>query len=138
MAKIIMSDFGSIRNALNNLIIAETKAALRLVPEKRIEEGNLDSLCRIVVSDGADYSPRDLRVRAVWLDDNDILWVAGLENDDDYLTEYQEDRTDWLDITDFQYLIEQLKGLMPEGEYDLTNAADLQELDTKAHNKTEY
>lgn len=149
MAKIITSNFGSIHDALNKMIIGEVKAALRLVPG---QEFMGPSLCSIVVSDGANYEPKDVTVDGVWLhndkfyfdghvnirssgyaDDNDEPErIEGGEGDEETL------ETDWLDITDFQYLIEQLKDKMPDGNYDLTNGADLHELDSQAHNKWNY
>lgn len=121
----IRHDFGSIHDALNKMIIGEVKAALRLVPEQ-MHQGA--SLCRIVVSDGDDYAPKDVAVDMVWLH-HDKLYFSGHimppdwrdPNDDPEQFEGGEGdeenaETNWLDITDFQYLIEQMKDLMPESE----------------------
>lgn len=118
--KVIVSDFSAMQNALNKIIIAELKAALKLVPDQKIGEQyarNMDdpSLCRIVVSEGEDYYPRDLAVWKAWLDNEGKLHVAGgTDGETIFATEYTEDDAFWMDITDFQYLIEQLKGLMPD------------------------
>lgn len=136
MAKITTSDFGAIHEALNKMIIGEVKAALRLVPGKNIEGG---SLCRVVVSPNGDYEPRDLCVEKVWLDDEGAICFSGTENHGSYIVD--DDPDAWteddglLDISDFHYLIEQLKEMMPDGEYDLTNGVDLHNLDRKAHDK---
>lgn len=138
MAKIITSDFGSIHDALNKMIIAEVKAALRLLPGKciSVDAWKGESLCRIVVSDVDDYHPVDASVTKAWLaDTGKISIIATVDGVSGLFT---EDETDWLDITDFQYLIEQMKDKMPDGNYDLTNGADLHELDSKAHNKLNY
>jgi hypothetical protein len=77
MAKMIRHDFGGIHDALNKMIIAEVKAALEQLPGKRIEGG---SLCRVVVSPGCDYEPRDLCVDKVWIGEENILCFSGTEN----------------------------------------------------------
>ncbi len=145
MAKIITTDFSAIQDALNRIIIGEVKAALRLVPEQ-MHQGA--SLCRIVVSDGGNYATKDVAVDMVWLH-HDKLYFSGHimppdwrdPNDDPEQFEGGEgdeenDETDWLDITDFHYLIEQLKDLMPESEYphNLTNASDRIALDAAINN----
>ena len=116
MAKFIRHDFGSIHDALNKMIIAEVKAALMELPDKEIEG---PSLCRIVVSDGDDYEPKDVAVDRVWLH-KDRLYFYGhimpllddgnIEPDEFEGGEGDEDttETDWLDITDFAYLIDQI------------------------------
>ena len=142
MAKITTSDFGAIHDALNKMIIGEVKAALRLVPGKHAESGAARvPLCRIVVSDNANYQPEDIGVTRIWLGDDGMLRFQGFVYDHGSVedaSDWDEDCADWLDITDFQYLIEHLKELMPDGEYDLTNGADLHELDCKAHEKLNY
>ena len=125
MATIITTDFGSIHDALNNLIIGEVKAALRLVPGNAMEtKVHRVPLCRIVVSAPGDYLPCDLSVRRVWIDKDGILCF----------TEYEEryespcvwtENDDMLDITDFHYLIEQCKEQMPDGEHNLRSGEDL-------------
>ena len=110
MAKMIRHDFGSIHDALNKMIVAEVKAALELLPEKCIAAKDWRvPLCRIVVSDPFDYNPTDLGVRRVWLDEGGELcfseYTANQDEDGIY------DRTendDLLDITDFEYLIDQI------------------------------
>ena len=118
MAKFIRHDFGGIHDALNKMIIAEVKAALELLPEKYIrEEGN--TLCRIIIGPDCDYSPRNIAVDEVWVDEKDgllhiygrdlthedcydINWADNVEPD-----EWTED-DDLYDITDFEYLIDQI------------------------------
>lgn len=108
MAKMIRHDFGGILDALNKMIIAEVKAALELLPEKRIEG---DMLCRVVVSPDCDYEPRDLCVEKVWIDEGKLCFT-GTENHGSYIVD--DDPDPWtendglLDITDFEYLIDQI------------------------------
>lgn len=135
MAKITTSDFGAIHDALNKMIIGEVKAALRLVPGKKIEWNGQASLCRIVVSGIDDYNPVDASVTKVWLDADDHLEIYGTVHG---TTGWFSEDDDLLDITDFKYLIEQLKDMMPDGEHDLTNGADLHDLDRKAHDKLNF
>lgn len=135
MAKITTSDFGAIHDALNKMIIGEVKAALRLVPGKRIEWNGQVSLCRIVLSDNDNYNPVDASVTKVWLDADDHLEIYGTVHG---TTGWFSEDDDLLDISDFKHLIEQLKDMMPDGEYDLTNGADLHNLDRKAHDKLNY
>lgn len=116
MAKMIRHDFGSIHDALNKMILAEVKAALSVLPEQEMEG---PSLCRIVVSDGNDYEPKDVAVDRVWLH-KDRLYFYGhimplpddgnIEPDEFEGGEGDEEttETDWLDIADFGYLIEQI------------------------------
>jgi hypothetical protein len=116
MAKFIRHDFGAIHEALNKLIIAEVKTALMELPEQEIEG---PSLCRIVVSDGDDYEPKDVAVDRVWLHKDRLYFYGhimplpddgniepgefeGGEGDEETI------ETDWLDITDFGYLIDQI------------------------------
>lgn len=128
MATIITTDFGIIHDALNKLIIGEVKAALKLVSEQWMQG---PSLCRIVVSKNDDYVPKDVAVDNVWLH-NDKLYFDGHlmplpddGNDDPEQYEGDEDDSDWLDITDFHYLIEQCKDKMPDGEHNLRSGEDL-------------
>lgn len=118
MAKFIRHDYGAIHDALNSMIIAEVKAALMELPEKCIrEEGS--TLCRIIIGPGSDYSPRNIAVDEVWVDEEDGLlhiygrdltheacfdknWADNVEPD-----EWTED-DDLYDITDFAYLIDQI------------------------------
>ena len=125
MAKITFHDFGAIHYALNKMIIAEVKAALELLPEKRMEADGPASLCRIVVSHSSDYDPADVGVRRAWIDkDGDLCfseYTAG--QDDDGIYDYTED-DDLLDITDFKYLIEQIAEVFDgKGEHVLPNRA---------------
>lgn len=115
----VASDFSAMHDAINKIIISEVKAAMRLLPGKKIGEQyarpkDAPSLCRIVVSDIDNYYPRDMSVWAVWLDNEDKLHVAGGEDGEDiFPTDYTEEDADWLDITDFQYLIEQIADQLP-------------------------
>lgn len=117
MAKLIRHDFGGIHDALNKMIIDEVKAALSLLPDQMIEG---PSLCRIVVSDGDNYDPKDVAVDLVWLH-NDKLYFDGHIMQPDWMDPNIEPdtfsggegdnatiETDWLDITDFAYLIDQI------------------------------
>lgn len=127
MAKITFHDFGSIHDALNDMIIAEVKAALELLPEKRIEDG---SLCRVVVSPNCDYDPRDLCVEKVWLDEDGTLCFSGTENHGSFIIDDDSDEwtenDDLLDITDFEYLIEQIAAKVnDDGHHVLPNKAFL-------------
>ena len=120
MAKMIRHDYGAIHEALNNMIVAEVKAWLEQMPEKRMEGG---SLCRVVVSPNGDYEPRDLCVEKVWLDDDGMLCFSGTENHGSYIVDDDPDawteNDDLLDITDFAYLIDQMVEQleMPEGAW---------------------
>lgn len=143
MAKIITTDFGAIHDALNRIIIGEVKAALRLVPGKRISWDGKTPLCRIILSPNEEYIPRDVEVLGVYIDKqspdkNDTLRIEGRNADDnnDSIGILWWEDTDWLDITDFHYLIEQLKDLMPESEnpHVLTNSFDRIALDTVLRN----
>ena len=116
MAKMIRHDYGAIHDALNKMIVAEVKAALSLLPEKCIESQHIAPLCRIVVSDGDNYAPKDFSVYKVWIE-GDSLHVAGRIEDCDFDAEYTED-DDLLDITDFGYLIDQIAERV-KGEHDI-------------------
>ena len=134
MAKIIRHDYSGIQDALNKMIIAEVKAALELLPEKCIrEEGH--SLCRIIIGPADDYSPRNVAVDEVWVDDKDKLlhiygrdlthadcfdqnWADNVEPD-----EWTED-DDLLNITDFGYLIDQIaQQVEVDKTYNLPNGS---------------
>ena len=120
MAKMIRHDFGAIHDALNKMIVAEVKAALELLPEKCIrEEGH--TLCRIVIGSDCEYSPRNVAVDEVWVDEKDGLlhiygrdltfdqnWVDNVEPD-----EWTEE-ADLYDISDFEYLIDQIAAKVPD------------------------
>lgn len=108
MAKMIRHDFNAIHEALNEMIIAEVKAALQLLHWKKIEADGQVPLCRIVVSPNCDYSPRDMRVMKVWVDNANVLHIKGLEGDEDLLMEEYTENDDMLDIIDFAYLIDQI------------------------------
>jgi len=116
MAKIIRHDYGAIHDALNKMILAEVKTALSLLPEQEIEG---PSLCRIVVSDGDDYEPKDVAVDRVWLHKGRLYFYGhimplpddgNIEPDEFEGGEGDEEtsETDWLNITDFGYLIDQI------------------------------
>lgn len=104
MEKIIRHDYIRIHNALNKIIIADAKAALKRLPEKRIESS---TLCRVIMSDGGIYEPADLCVNKVWLADDGLLHMAGHVEFGNYDAEYTEE-DDMLDITDFAYMIDQI------------------------------
>ena len=106
----IRHEYGSIHDALNKMIIAEVKAALELLPEKKMEADDWRvPLCRIVVSDGYDYNPTDLGVRRVWIDKGGELCFSEYtaNQDEDGIYDHTEN-DDLLDITDFEYLIDQI------------------------------
>ena len=108
MAKFIRHDYGAIHDALNEMIIAEVKAALELLPGKciSVDAWKGESLCRIVVSGVDDYQPEDASVTKAWIDEGGMLHLYATSHG---TTGYWiEDETDWLDITDFGYLIVQI------------------------------
>lgn len=133
MAKMIRHDFGGILEALNKMIIAEVKAALELLPEKCIrEEGT--ALCRIIIGPSADYSPRNIAVDEVWVDDKDgLLHIYGRDvtseacqldpNVADNVEPDEWTEQDGLyDITDFEYLIDQIaEQVEGDATYNLPN-----------------
>lgn len=118
MAKMIRHDFSGILDALNKMIIAEVKAALERLPEKCIrEEGH--SLCRIIIGPEGDYSPRNVAVDEVWVDEKDgLLHIYGrdLTHEDCFDQNWADnvEPDEWTeedslyDITDFDYLIDQI------------------------------
>lgn len=132
MAKIIRHDYGAIHEALNKMIVAEVKAALELLEEKCIrEEGS--SLCHIIISTNSDYSPCDVAVDEVWVDEKDGLLhiygrsITGEACIDQNVADNVEpdewtEQDDLLDITDFAYLIDQIAEQV-EGDktYNLPN-----------------
>lgn len=114
--RLIRHDFGTIHDALNNMIVAETKAALMQLPDKEFEKTDgCAPLCRIVVSNGFDYNPIDLNVKRVWLNGNGELCFSEYlaEEDEDDVYAFTEN-DDLLDITDFGYLIDQIAENSPE------------------------
>ena len=115
MAKIVRHDFSGIHKALNELIIAEVKAALALLPGKSVEADGRVPLCHLVISPNGDYAPRDVSVRYVTLQDNGRLAIGGTDNGYDHITEYDED-DDMLDITDFAYLIDRIAVMVEDGK----------------------
>lgn len=122
MAKMIRHDYGAIHDALNKMILAEVKAALELVPGKciSVDAWKGESLCRIVVSGVDDYQPVDASVTKAWLADaGKISIIATVDGVSGLFT---EDETDWLNITDFAYLINQIAEQV-EGDktYNLPN-----------------
>jgi hypothetical protein len=128
MAKFITTDFGKIHDALNILILNEVKEALGLLPEEWMEG---PSLCRIVVSKADDYSPKDVAVDNIWVNNDKIYFdghIMPLPDDANVEPEQyegDEDDTDWIDITDFQYLISQIKNKLPKKvTYTISNKAD--------------
>ena len=129
MAKMIRHDFGSIHDALNKMIIAEVKAALELLPEREIGATNGLPLCRIVVSDNVDYKPENLGVTRIWLDDEGKLHFQAFVYVHDCVedvSDWDEDCADWLDITDFEYLIDQIaEQVEGDAAYNLPNGSVL-------------
>ena len=118
MAKLIRHDFGAIHEALNKMIIAEVKAALELLEEKCIREEGC-ALCRIVIGPTDDYSPRNVAVDEVWVDEKDgLLHIYGrdLTHEDGFDQNWADnvEPDEWTeedslyDITDFAYLIDQI------------------------------
>lgn len=109
MAKFIRHDFGGIHEALNKMIVAETKAALMELPDKEFETDGRVPLCRVVVSSQGDYLPQDVRVRRVWLnDDNELCFSEYTAEEDEGDVYTWDEYDDMLDITDFGYLIDQI------------------------------
>lgn len=118
MAKFTRHDFGGVLEALNNEIIAEVKAVLSLLPEQKIEG---HSLCRIIIGPSDDYSPRNIAVDEVWVDEKKgMLHICGRdlthENSFDQNWADNVEHDEWTeedslyDITDFGYLIDQIAG----------------------------
>ena len=119
MAKFIRHNYGAIHDALNKMIVAEVKAALSLLPEKCIREEGA-ALCRIVIGPQSDYSPRNIAVDEVWVDEKDgLLHIYGRDltieacSIDPNVADNMEpdewtEEDDLYDITDFGYLIEQI------------------------------
>ena len=118
MSKTIKTtDFGTIHDRLNEMILNEVRRVLRLLPEQGMQK---PSMCRIVVSKVDDYEPKDVAVDNIWLYKDMIFFdghIMPLPNDGNDEPEQfeggEEDGTDWLDITDFQYLIQQAKDEIP-------------------------
>ena len=129
MAKIIRHDYSVIHDALNNMIVAEVKAALSLLPEKSIEADKV-ALCRVVISPNVDYVPQDVAVWYVKQDEGSgQLVIGGKPGMDDRITEYYED-DDFLDITDFGYLITQIADKVEDGK----TAAEKRRIQWAVHN----
>lgn len=114
MAKFIRHDFGAIHEALNKLIIAEVKTALMELPGKCICWDGETPLCHIVLSPDEAYIPRDVSVIEAHIAQEKELGgalVVGGYNDDNrerFAINWFEDETDWINITDFGYLIDQI------------------------------
>ena len=132
MAKMIRHDYGAIHEALNKMIVAEVKAALELLPEKCIrEEGH--TLCRIVIGSDCEYSPRNIAVDEVWVDEKDgLLHIYGrdLTHEDCFDQNWADnvepdewtENDDLYDITDFGYLIDQIaEQVEGDATYNLPN-----------------
>jgi hypothetical protein len=107
MAKIIRHEYNGILDALNKMIVAEVKTALGKLPGKCIKSESDTPLCRIIVSDAGDYRPENVSVSKVTLDAAGELHVWGVSEQYGGCL-FDEDGTDWLDITDFGYLIDQI------------------------------
>jgi len=119
MATLIRHDFGAIHEALNKMIIAEVKAALELLPKKKIETEDGFPLCRVVVSDSAEYEPVDASVTKVWLEKDGTLCFLGTVHGCSGLFTEEDDM---LDISDFGYLIDQIaEKVKRDGTYNLPN-----------------
>lgn len=135
MANMIRHDFGGIHDALNKMIIAEVKTALKLLPERCIrEEGH--SLCRIILGSGGIYSPRNVAVDEVWVDEKDgLLHIYGrdLTHEDCFDQNWADnvepdewtEEDDLYDISDFAYLIDQIAKQVEGGNYNLPNMSML-------------
>lgn len=114
MAKFIRHDFGAIHEALNKLIIAEVKTALMELPGKCICWDGKTPLCHIVLSPNEAYIPRDMSViEAHIAQEKELggaLVVAGYNEDnrERFAINWFEDETDWINITDFGNLIDQI------------------------------
>lgn len=130
----IRHDFSGILDALNKMIIAEVKAALERLPKKCIrEEGH--SLCRIIIGPEGDYSPRNVAVDEVWVDEKDgLLHIYGrdLTHEDCFDQNWADnvEPDEWTeedslyDITDFGYLIDQIaEQAQGNKTYNLPNAS---------------
>jgi len=134
MANMVKHDFGGILNALNNMIIAEVKAALERLPEMCIREDG-HSLCRIIIGSNGDYSPRNVAVDEVWVDEKDgLLHIYGrdLTHEDCFCQNWADnvEPDEWTeedslyDITDFDYLINQIAEQTDGNKtYNLPNAS---------------
>ena len=124
MAKMIRHDYGAIHEALNKMIIAEVKAALSLLPGKEIAAEGDVPLCRIVVSDNGNYLPENIGVTRIWLGDDGMLRFQAFVYDHECVedvSDWDEDCADWLDITDFGYLIDQIaERVAGDKTYNLT------------------
>lgn len=94
---------------MNHMIISETKKALALLPDKCIEAADSVPLCHAILSPDVDYNPRDVSVRKAWLDESGCLNITGYDGDErTWTSDYNEEDTDWYDISDFWYLISQI------------------------------
>ena len=119
MEKIIRHNYGAMHDALNKMILAEVKAALSLLPDKCIRKDGA-TLCRIIIGPQSDYSPRNIAVDEVWVDEDDgLLHIYGRDltieacNIDPNVADNMEpdewtEEDDLYDITDFGYLIDQI------------------------------
>ena len=119
MAKFKRHNFGGILEALNKMIIAEVKAALELLPDKCIREDGC-SLCRIIIGHDGGYSPRNIAVDEVWVDEKDgLLHIYGrdLTHEDCFDQNWADnvepdewtEEDDLYDISGFEYLIDQIE-----------------------------
>lgn len=130
MAKVIRHDYGAIHKALNEMIIAEVKAALELLPDKRMVWDGTFPLCHVILSPDAGYVPRDVHVMEAGLDGEHggMLYVTGYNDGSEFRTaiNWFEDETDWHDVTDFGYLLDQIaERLEGEETYNLPNKSVL-------------
>ena len=146
----IRHDFGAIHDALNKMIVTEVKAALSLLPEKCIREEGA-TLCRIVIGPQSDYSPRNIAVDEVWVDEKDgLLHIYGRDltieacSIDPNVADNMEpdewtENDDLIDITDFAYLIDLIAEEV-EGEHDvrMKEPGNLFYSERKLHDKVKW
>lgn len=128
--KIKTTDFGTIHDRLNEMILGEVKRVLNLVPEQWMQG---PSLCRIMVSKSNDYKPKDVAVDNVWLHEGKLFFDGHVMPPDwqdaniepEPFEGGEDDGTDWLDITDFHYLIEQAKDKIPAEAWKMIDPISL-------------
>ena len=136
MAKIELHDFGGMLNELNKVIVREVKAALSLLPCASFANKRHVALCYIIIGSNADYSPRDVKVDAVWIDAEDgLLHISGRDMTEEARLDCNVgdnmEPTEWTeqdslyDITDFHYLIEQIAATAKDCEVEYINKWEL-------------
>lgn len=111
MAKITFHDFEAIHDALNDMIIAEVKAALGLLPYKSIVLD--EKINRVVVSESAFFEPVNATVTKVWLEaPHDCLKIS-VRLADGTCSIFSED-DDMIDISQLKYLILEIAAKVDE------------------------